>query len=74
MFENVVHYKKHQAKWKRFKNIFTKQLLRDSEVVNFYRPQTKFAKVMLSQVSVCPQGGGVPGQVPPPRQVHPLGR
>ena len=25
--------------------------------VKFYRPQTKFAKVMFSQVSVCPQGG-----------------
>ena len=25
----------------------------------FYRPQTKFAKVMFSQVSVCPQGEGV---------------
>ena len=24
---------------------------------NFYRPQTKFAKVMFLQVSVCPQGG-----------------
>ena len=24
--------------------------------MNFYRPQTKFAKVMLLQVSVCPQG------------------
>ena len=24
---------------------------------HFYRPQTKFAKVMFSQVSVCPQGG-----------------
>ena len=23
----------------------------------FYRPQTKFAKVMFLQVSVCPQGG-----------------
>ena len=23
-----------------------------------YRPQTKFAKVMFLQVSVCPQGGG----------------
>ena len=31
----------------------------------YYRPQTKFAKVMFSQVSVCPRGG-VPGQVPPP--------
>ena len=26
-----------------------------------YRPQTKFAKVMFLQVSVCPQGGGVRG-------------
>ena len=34
----------------------------------YYRPQTKFAKVMFSQVSVCPQGGVPPGQV------HPLGR
>ena len=25
---------------------------------HFYRPQTKFAKVMFLQVSVCPQGGG----------------
>ena len=25
----------------------------------FYRPQTKFAKVMFLQVSVCPQGGCV---------------
>ena len=24
----------------------------------FYHPQTKFAKVMFSQVSVCPQGEG----------------
>ena len=24
--------------------------------LNFYRPQTKFAKVMFLQVSVCPQG------------------
>ena len=34
----------------------------------FYRPQTKFAKVMFSQVSVCPQLGGVadtPRQTPP---------
>ena len=29
--------------------------------VNFYRPLTKFAKVMFLQVSVCPQGGGVHG-------------
>ena len=25
--------------------------------VIYYRPQTRFAKVMFSQVSVCPQGG-----------------
>ena len=25
----------------------------------YYRPQTKFAKVMFSQLSVCPQGGGL---------------
>ena len=28
---------------------------------NFYRPQTKFAKIMFSQVSVCPRGRGVHG-------------
>ena len=27
----------------------------------YYRPQTKFAKVMFLQASVCPQGGGVRG-------------
>ena len=40
----------------------------------FYRPQTKFAKVMqvmFSQVSVCPQGVW---QVHPPGQVHPTGQ
>ena len=26
------------------------------QIVVFYRPQTKFAKVMFSQVSVCPGG------------------
>ena len=40
-----------------------------------YRSQTKFAKVMFSQVSVCPQQGCVadtpPAQVHPPRQTHP---
>ena len=45
---------------------------------NIYRPQTKFAKVMFSKVSVCPQGGCLahcilgytpPGQTPlPPGQ------
>ena len=33
---------------------------------HIYSAQTKFAKVMFSHVSVCPQGG-VPGQVPPGR-------
>ena len=39
-------------------------LIKNGEVsyVNcYYRPQTKFAKVMFLQVSVCPQGGGVHG-------------
>ena len=26
-------------------------------IENVYSPKTKFAKVMFSQVSVCPQGG-----------------
>ena len=36
-----------------------------------YRPQTKFAKVMCSQVSVCPQGdlGLYPGGTPVPGRV-----
>ena len=29
--------------------------------MNFYRPQTKFAKVMFLQVSVCPHRGGARG-------------
>ena len=32
----------------------------DSYMVHNYRPQTKFAKVMFLQVSVCPRGGGLP--------------
>ena len=35
--------------------------------------RNEVAKVMFLHVSVCPQGGGVPGQVPPRDQVHPLG-
>ena len=41
----------------------------------YYRPQTKFAKVMFSQLSVCPRGGGISVQGglcqgdPPPRTV-----
>ena len=46
----------------------------------FYRPQTRFGKVMFSQVSVCPQGGvsaplhaGIqtPRQAQTPWQTHP---
>ena len=46
-----------------------------NKIIVYYRPQTKFAKVMFSQVSVCPQGGVCPvasGQTLPGR--HPLGR
>ena len=48
-------------------------------IVGFYRPQAKFAKVMLLHMSVCPKGGGeylarYPSGQLPPRQVHPLGR
>ena len=32
---------------------------------NFYHPQTKFVKVMFSQVFVCPPGGLCPGGVSP---------
>ena len=42
-----------------------------------YRPQTKFAKVMFLQVSVCPQWGSTwasTSQAGTPGQVHPLGR
>ena len=47
----------------------------DIPLAIYYYPQTKFAKVMFSHVSVCPRGG-VPGQVPPwagtpPGQVDP---
>ena len=46
------------------------------DFIVYYRPQTKFEKVMFSQVSVCPQGGlphcmlgyTPPGQTPPSGQ------
>ena len=41
---------------------------------HFYRPQTKFARVMFSQVSVCPGGTHTPPdqrKTPPPRQTPP---
>ena len=31
-----------------------------AQIETYDRPQTKFAKVMFSQVSVCPQGGCLP--------------
>ena len=46
--------------------------------IRFYRPQTNFAKVMFSQVSVCPQEGVcIPAcnGADTPQQVHtPMGR
>ena len=50
--------------------------------VNYYHPQTKFAKVMFLHVSVCPRGRGstwagthpgryTPGRYTPTWQVHP---
>ena len=44
----------------------------------FYRPHTKFTKVMFLHVSVCPQGGSTwagtpPGRNPPWDQVSPTG-
>ena len=65
----------------RFKSLYHKLRLQHVPLCvksgnSCYRPQTKFAKVMFSQVSVCPRGGGVcpiacwdthPQQVPPGR-------
>ena len=54
--------------------------MRNSWYFIYYLPQMKFAKVMFSQVSVCPRGEGEGGVCPnacwdtPPGQVHPLGR
>ena len=54
----------------------------DTDKMDFYSPKTKFAKVMFSQVFVCPQGEGLggslsgrhPAQRPPPRQRPPPGQ
>ena len=35
-------------------------IIASNATYTFYRPQTKFAKVMFLHVSVCPQGGGIP--------------
>ena len=42
--------------------VFKYALLLKHNIANthYYRPQTKFAKVMFSQVSVCPQEGCLP--------------
>ena len=39
-------------------------LIWDFLLVYIYRPQTKFAKVMFSQVSVCRRGGGCLPHIP----------
>ena len=45
-----------------FGSVYTAPRLRLMQIsigsAHIYRPQTKFAKVMFSQVSVCPRGGG----------------
>ena len=46
-------------------DIWETLILKKRKGMIFYHPQTKFAKVMFLQVSVCPQGGV-------PAQVHPL--
>ena len=43
------------------------------ETIHYYRPQTKFAKVMFLQVPVCPRGGGYLGRYPQ-AGTHPPGR
>ena len=42
-------------------NTVAASLTKNNIGLHFYRPQTKFAKVMFLQVSVCPRGGGVRG-------------
>ena len=41
------------------KQMSSRFLLRSVDSSTCYRPQTKFAKVMFSQVFVCPQGGSL---------------
>ena len=56
-------------------NISSKLYLQFEESSCYYRPQTKFAKVMFSQVSVCPQGSLslCPGGSPSQGDLHPGG-
>ena len=44
--------------------VFGKEIGYRKENLIFYRPQTKFAKVMILHVSVCPQGMGVSRPTP----------
>ena len=46
--------------------------MEEPETHHYYRPQTKFAKVMFLHMSVCLQGGSTWASTP--RQVHPPGR
>ena len=53
-------------------NIFASHQTSHQDLSNC-RPQTKFAKVMFSQVSVCPQVGCLPLSGPGGRGRHPSG-
>ena len=45
---------------------FENNFLLEVKISHNYRPQTKFAKVMFLQVSVCPRGGRACHMAPPP--------
>ena len=69
----------HIAKRQKLAEIIGTQL---NECASNYHPQTKFAKVMFSQVSVCPRGGMCGKHAPrhtcppgmhAPGHAHPLG-
>ena len=47
-----------QIIWYNFLHV-ARQNVPITSIYTYYRPQTKFAKVMFLQVSVCPQGGHV---------------
>ena len=46
-------------------DIWETLILKKRKGMIFHHPQTKFAKVMFLQVSVCPQRGAIPAQVHP---------
>ena len=41
-----------------YTSLYSRGLETDGANITYYRPQTKFAKVMFLQVPVCPHGGG----------------